>query len=228
MSLNYFQVHTSGPGLSETDKAKFNKEYEQYKEKLEKQREEYLKAHPDVARQHELEAESAADTEFDYSVKELRQIFLGQSEVFDQVKMMHRKLDEIIGRQERALSLITSIQSGTQPLANAGQGKLERERFICTLYRILRIESSEIELSKLILYLSPLTQFTAVEVAHQCQSQGKKWNRFLVCNGRYCRTHVTSNHLYSSKVVALRCHKVKLTRDLKTRTINKLLYYNNC
>ena len=116
------QVQTGTNGLSEADKQRFTQEYEQYKVKLEKQREDYLKAHPDEARRIELESEKAAESEYDFSVRELQQIFQGQSEVFDNVKAMNHKLDEIIGRQERALSLISSIQSGTAPLANIGGG----------------------------------------------------------------------------------------------------------
>jgi len=41
------QVQTgTGAGLSDSDKQRFSQEYEQYKQKLEHQREEYLKAHP--------------------------------------------------------------------------------------------------------------------------------------------------------------------------------------
>lgn len=109
-------------GLSDSDKDRFNREYEQHKAKLEKQREEYYKAHPDEARKMELESDKAAETEFDYSVRELQQIFMGQSEVFESVKQMHRKLDEVIGRQERALSLISSIQSGTNVGVQTGGG----------------------------------------------------------------------------------------------------------
>lgn len=117
------QVQT-GAGLSDADKQRFSQEYEQYKEKLEKQRDDYLKAHPDEARRIELESDKAVESEYDYSVRELQQIFQGQSEVFDHVKTMNRKLDEIIGRQERALSLISSIQSGTAPISNAGAGNM--------------------------------------------------------------------------------------------------------
>lgn len=109
-------------GLSEQDKERFNREYEQHKAKLEKQREDYMKSHPEAARQQEMHSDKVAETEFDYNVRELQQIFMGQSEVFDSVKKMDRKLDEIIGRQERALSLIGSIQSGTQPIGGGGGG----------------------------------------------------------------------------------------------------------
>ena len=120
-------------GLSDADKQRFSAEYEQYKTKLERQRDDYLKAHPDEAKRLELESDKAAESEFDFSVRELQQIYQGQSEVFDNVKAMHHKLDEIIGRQERALSLITSIQAmggggGGGTAAHGGGGKLN---FFC-------------------------------------------------------------------------------------------------
>lgn len=117
-------------GLSEADKQRFSQEYEQHKQKLEKQRDDYLKAHPEEARKLEMESEKAIESEYDYSVRELQQIFQGQSEVFENVKQMNRKLDEIIGRQERALSLISSIQTGTAPIAHpGGQGNFKIKMF---------------------------------------------------------------------------------------------------
>ena len=44
--------------------------------------------------------------------RELRQIFAGQSQMFDVMRELNRKLDEIVGRQERTLSLISQIQIG--------------------------------------------------------------------------------------------------------------------
>lgn len=44
--------------------------------------------------------------------RELRQIFQGQSQIFELYKELNRKIDEVIGRQERTLSLIAQQQSG--------------------------------------------------------------------------------------------------------------------
>lgn len=44
--------------------------------------------------------------------RELRQIFQGQSQIFELYKEVNRKIDEVIGRQERTLSLIAQQQSG--------------------------------------------------------------------------------------------------------------------
>lgn len=50
-------------------------------------------------------------------VKELRMIFDGQNEIHRLVRGLLVKLDEVIGRQERELSMLTLINQGT-----AGQG----------------------------------------------------------------------------------------------------------
>lgn len=116
------QVQQQAAGtISDTEKQRFAKEYEEYKVKLEKQREEYLRAHPEEAKKIELESEKAAESEFDYSSRELQQIYQGQSEVFNSVKHLNSKLDEIIGRQERVLSMISSLQLSSGTHANAGK-----------------------------------------------------------------------------------------------------------
>ena len=45
------------------------------------------------------------------SQRELGQIFAGQSKMFDALRDIQRKMDEIVGRQERTLGLISTIQS---------------------------------------------------------------------------------------------------------------------
>lgn len=44
--------------------------------------------------------------------RELRQIFQGQSSMFDVLRDLNRKLDEVVGRQERTLSLLSAVQQG--------------------------------------------------------------------------------------------------------------------
>lgn len=48
--------------------------------------------------------------------REMRQIFTGQSQMFDVLRELNRKLDEIVGRQERTLSLISQVQVGGESL----------------------------------------------------------------------------------------------------------------
>ena len=104
-------------GIAESEKEKFAREYEQYRDKLERQKEEYFKAHPDEAKKMEHD-QNTAEEEYDFGTRELKQIFEGQSQMFEAVRHLNRKLDEIIGRQERALSLLSAVQTGVPVQAN--------------------------------------------------------------------------------------------------------------
>ncbi len=43
--------------------------------------------------------------------RELGQIFAGQSKMFDALRDIQRKMDDLVGRQERTLSLMSAIQT---------------------------------------------------------------------------------------------------------------------
>merc|ERR1711872_109479 len=60
----------------------------------------------------------------DDNTRELKQIFQGQSSMNQVLRDLHRKMDEIIGRQERSLSMLTGIQNsrGTAPGGGGGGG----------------------------------------------------------------------------------------------------------
>lgn len=51
--------------------------------------------------------------------RELRQIFQGQSHIFETLKSLNQKLDEVVGRQDRTMSLISqqggAVVSGGLP-----------------------------------------------------------------------------------------------------------------
>lgn len=54
----------------------------------------------------------------------MRQIFQGQSQIYEVIKELGRKLDEVVGRQERTMSLISQQSSGLahgQPVVSPGQ-----------------------------------------------------------------------------------------------------------
>lgn len=68
----------------------------------------FSREHPEEHREKE-EFEEYFETD---NQRELRQIFAGQSQMFDALRELNRKLDEILGRQERSLSLISQIQVG--------------------------------------------------------------------------------------------------------------------
>merc|ERR1711902_77135 len=58
----------------------------------------------------------------DDNIRELKQIFQGQSSMNEVMRDLHRKMDEIIGRQERALSVLTSIQNNGVRTVGGGGG----------------------------------------------------------------------------------------------------------
>ena len=93
--------------VSLEEQQKLSQEYLDYQKKLEQQKEEYRRDHPDEQREKE-------DFEFfeTDNQRELRQIFSGQSQMFDALRELNRKLDEVVGRQERSLSLISQLQLG--------------------------------------------------------------------------------------------------------------------
>src|SRR5699024_3861181 len=51
--------------------------------------------------------------------RELRQIFQGQTQIYQVIKELNNKLDEVVGRQERTMSLISQYGSGVAPPAPA-------------------------------------------------------------------------------------------------------------
>ncbi|KAF5269769.1 hypothetical protein FQA39_LY08550 [Lamprigera yunnana] len=77
--------HFSVGSQAASDEQKLNQEYYQYQLKLEQQKVDYKKEHPDAKK--------------------------SKDDVEDSCKL-HRKLDEIIGRQEWTLSLVTMVQQG--------------------------------------------------------------------------------------------------------------------
>lgn len=96
-------------GLDAEETQKFNKEFDAYQEKLKEQKETWAKEHPDQAKKSE---DYDMDGFFeDDSTRELKQIFQGQSAINEVIRDLHRKMDEIIGRQERSLSVLTAVQN---------------------------------------------------------------------------------------------------------------------
>ncbi|XP_051170674.1 protein ERGIC-53 [Leptopilina boulardi] len=92
--------------VSNEDSAKINQEYQEYQKKMDQQKEEYKKEHPDEIKADEEEWYEAETT------RELRQIFAVQSETSGQIREIRKTLHEIVGIQERSMSLISQIQYG--------------------------------------------------------------------------------------------------------------------
>jgi len=86
---------------------KLAREYEEYQRKLDQQKEEYRKEHPD-------EKEDMEEWFENDNQRELRQIWQAQSATTEALRELSRKLDEVLGRQERTLGLL-SVGGGAQP-----------------------------------------------------------------------------------------------------------------
>lgn len=68
----------------------------------------YRQSNPEAAKTGEAEnPEEWFETD---SQRELGQIFAGQSKMFDALRDIQRKMDDIVGRQERTISLVTAMQ----------------------------------------------------------------------------------------------------------------------
>ncbi|XP_012221854.1 protein ERGIC-53 [Linepithema humile] len=110
------QLPVDGHKVSLEEQAKIQQEYLDYQKKLDEQKEEYRKEHPDQFRKSEFEEYFETENQ-----RELRQIFNGQSQMFDVLRELNRKLDEIVGRQERTLGLISQVQPGQAGVQVTGQ-----------------------------------------------------------------------------------------------------------
>ncbi|KAJ8973047.1 hypothetical protein NQ317_011327 [Molorchus minor] len=104
------QFEANQPSAGE-DQQKLQDEYQEYQNKLELQKAEYRKR--TSRRDPELEDWFESDNQ-----RELRQIFQGQNQIYEIIKELSRKLDEVVGRQERTMSLISQngvVQSNIPP-----------------------------------------------------------------------------------------------------------------
>jgi len=97
--------------IDQEESKKFESEFQRFQEKNKEQKEQWAKEHPDAAKRLEEEDEWMDGIFEDDNIRELKQIFQGQSSMNEVMRDLHRKMDEIIGRQERALSMLTSIQN---------------------------------------------------------------------------------------------------------------------
>lgn len=87
--------------VPQADNDKLSKEYQEYQKKLDQQKEDYRKDHPDEAKD-DLDDWFESDNQ-----RELRQIWQAQSTTTEVLKELSKKLDEVIGRQERTLGLLS-------------------------------------------------------------------------------------------------------------------------
>lgn len=97
------------PSQVPDDSAKLAQEYQDYQKKLDQQKEDYHKEHPEE-KKDEFEDWFETDNQ-----RELRQIWQSQTQMTDLLKDLSRKMDEVIGRQERTLGLVSINAQGGAP-----------------------------------------------------------------------------------------------------------------
>jgi len=90
------------------EEERFQQEFREYQDKTKKAKEEYVKEHPDA----KIHGDDDDDDDFDMGeIKEYRQLLQGQDKIHDVIRKLNSKLDEILGRQERTLSLVGAVHS---------------------------------------------------------------------------------------------------------------------
>ncbi len=103
-----------GNAVPQVEQDKLSQEYQEYQKKLDEQKKEYKKEHPDAGKEEDLDDWFETDNQ-----RELRQIWQAQSSTTEVLKELSKKLDEVIGRQERTLGLLSANGQQLQP----GQGQ---------------------------------------------------------------------------------------------------------
>ncbi|XP_052813615.1 protein ERGIC-53-like isoform X2 [Mya arenaria] len=98
-----------GTKIDDVEKAKYDKEFDQYYEQLEKQKKEYAEQHPDKAGQQHENMENAYENQAD---RELRMIFEGQNFIHQTLRELGKRFDELLGRQEMVLSKVSQMSPG--------------------------------------------------------------------------------------------------------------------
>jgi mannose-binding lectin 1 len=97
-----------------SENEKISQEYQEYQQKLDRQKEEYKKEHPDEQKD-DMEDWFESDNQ-----RELRQIWQAQTSTAEILRELSRKLDEVLGRQERTLGLISASGNQVQTGGSGG------------------------------------------------------------------------------------------------------------
>ncbi|XKL65936.1 hypothetical protein PGB90_009356 [Kerria lacca] len=88
------------------EQQKLSDEYAEYQRKLDMQKEQYKKEHPETQKDNENEFDEWFESD---NQRELRQVFSVQAQMYEAIRVLGNKLDEVIGRQERTLSLLSTV-----------------------------------------------------------------------------------------------------------------------
>lgn len=104
--------------------AKLTQEYQDYQRKLELQKEEYRKEHPDLKKPDEFDDWFETDNQ-----REWRQLWSSHTALTHEIKELGRKMDEMIGRQERTMGLLSiNAQQPQQQQPGAAQIQYQQQQ----------------------------------------------------------------------------------------------------
>jgi len=115
-SLRAPEMAQAPDAVNEAESKKFEQEFEEYQKKLKEQKDQWAKENPDQVKPDTDEW----DSWFSEQDKELQQIFQGQSEMKNHLLELTRKMDDIIRRQERTMSMIGGGQVAPSPGGGGG------------------------------------------------------------------------------------------------------------
>uniref|UniRef100_A0A0B7AV64 L-type lectin-like domain-containing protein n=1 Tax=Arion vulgaris TaxID=1028688 RepID=A0A0B7AV64_9EUPU len=111
--------------VSEDERLKFDKEFQQYQEELDRAKQDYRKEHPD-------QKDDYQDTDDQWfqsqNEKEMKQIFDGQNVINIALKELNLKLDQLIGKQEIVISRVNSLPVGQGQPSQTGQQQLDQQQ----------------------------------------------------------------------------------------------------
>ncbi|KAK3764791.1 hypothetical protein RRG08_046430 [Elysia crispata] len=98
--------------ISDAEREKFEQEFKQYQEELDRAKQQYQQDHPN----EKMDQYDEDDSEWfqGQNEKELRQIFDGQNVIHQVLRDMGRKVDELMGRQEMVISRLNAMPVGQQ------------------------------------------------------------------------------------------------------------------
>ncbi|KAL4216730.1 Protein ERGIC-53 [Mactra antiquata] len=95
-------------GVDDAERQKYEKEFEEYYNELEKAKKEYKDQHP--GKEGEFgDPEQAYENQAD---RELRMIFEGQNFIHQTMRELNKRFEELLGRQELVLSKVSQISQG--------------------------------------------------------------------------------------------------------------------
>ncbi|XP_074649418.1 protein ERGIC-53-like [Tubulanus polymorphus] len=108
-----------GAQVNEDERKRLEEEFEKYWEKLQQAKEEYKKEHPDKTNADEQDENKVFESQ---GQRELKQIYDSQNAIHSKLRDLDRKMDEIVGRQERTMSQISGISAGGVQGGSASPG----------------------------------------------------------------------------------------------------------